>query len=133
MRNPPHRDGNEDYRRGRSNRRTGYDDTSMLGRGHGFGPEASRGPRRPPRRDEGPLNRNYARLADEHQNDRWRETRESRGPETSHYLEDDTYARGRVGRSGYGSRSRSMEATRRRRVDKSGAPVHDEFDDDLIR
>jgi hypothetical protein len=116
-----HIDGNEDHRRGRSNRKTGFDDNSMLGRGHGFGPESSRGLRRPRRADEGPLNRNYARVADE------RDNRESRGPETSRYLEDDAYTRGSVPQ-GFGSRSRSMEATRRRTN-----PVRDEFDDDLVR
>jgi hypothetical protein len=116
-------DGNEDHRRGRSNRRTGFDDNSMLGRGHGFGPEASRGIRRPERRADDPLNRNYGRVADE----RMGYSRESRGPETSHYLEEDIYTRGSV-TSGFGSRSRSMEATRRPR-----SRARDEFDDDLVR
>src|SRR5688572_12694871 len=118
-----HIDGHEDYRRGRSNRKTGADDTSMLGRGHGFGPESSRGLRRPRRRDE-ELNRNYARVADE----RTGSSRESRGPETSRYLEEDVYTRGSSGHDGFGSRSRSMEATRRPR-----SRARDEFDDDLIR
>ncbi|MGE4063486.1 MAG: hypothetical protein AB7E79_08965 [Rhodospirillaceae bacterium] len=115
-------DGNEERTRGRSNRKTGYDDNSMLGRGHGFGPETSRGMRRP-RRDEEMPNRNYGRIADERGS-----ARESRGPETSHYLEDDTYTRGSMSHQGYGSRSRSMEATRGPR-----SRARDEFDDDLVR
>jgi hypothetical protein len=121
---PNNNDGFEDRWRGRANRRAGADDESMLGRGHGFGPESNRGPRQRPRGESGPLNRNYARVADERRDG----TRESRGPETSHYLEDDTFSFGRGGHQGYGSRSRSMEATRRPR-----SRPRDEFDDDLVR
>jgi hypothetical protein len=48
-------------------------------------------------------------------------TRESRGPETSRYLEDDTFS------------IRRPPADKNARRDRKNTPVNDEFDDDLIR
>ena len=45
-------------------------------------------------------------------------TRESRGPETSRYLEDDTF---------------STRVDKKGRRGRQNAPVKDEFDDDLVR
>jgi hypothetical protein len=109
-----HTDGWEDHRRGRSNRAAGQDDNSSLGRGHGFGPQASRGLRpgaRPganqdPRRADDGHDRNYGRLADDGS------------------LEEDRYTRGQMN-ANMGSRSRSLESRRRR------PPTRDRFDDDL--
>jgi hypothetical protein len=124
-------DGLEDAYGGRSRRRRGFDDDSMLGRGHPFGPETS-GRRRDdmaPRRlvrgddhDRGLPDRDFGRLAN---------SREGRGMETGEPLEREVYPRGSMSRQGYGSRSRSQESRQHRGPDRDR--MGRDFDDDLIR
>lgn len=112
-------DGMEESHKGRSNRATGNDDYSVLGRGHGFGPETSgagRGGARGDRAAESApktSKRNYGRLADEP------------GKEAGESLVNDAYTRGSMTKEGYGSRSRSMESSKKRK------PGADSFDEDL--
>src|SRR3954471_24479098 len=93
-------DGLEDSHKGRSNRATGNDDYSVLGRGHGFGPKNSgRGRDQPVPKQNAehrePPDRNFGRVAAD------------RGD--ARPMEDEAHPRGSVARAGYGSRSRSME------------------------
>jgi hypothetical protein len=100
--------------RGRSNRATGQDDSSMLGRGHGFGPKTSGAGRARPRRDETPEvkmpTRNYGRLAESL----------SSGKPGERTMESERYTRGSMVKGGYGDRSRSMETTRKPRAAPKG-------------
>jgi hypothetical protein len=114
-------DGLEDSHKGRSNRVSGRDDHSMLGRGHGFGPHTSgrgRDNRTPPDGqgpDVEPRPRNYGRIANTRPGDD--------GP----LMQNESYPPGSMTHAGYGRRSRSMESSTRpsRRAR--------EFDDDLER
>lgn len=110
-------DGLDEAHAPRSNRRTGRDDRSMLGRGHGFGPHSSgRGRDNRAGLDvipgEDPPPRNYGRVA-------------GSAPGRP-MLEEDRYPYGSVKNEGYGSRGRGREGRRR-------APGHDRFDGDLKR
>ena len=89
--------------RGRSTRATGSDDNSMVGRGHGYGPKTSgagRGKTVKPAQKKIETSRNYARLA---------EGLATKG----RHMEEATYAPGSMLATGYGSRGRSMETTKK--------------------
>src|SRR5438105_5030947 len=103
----PPRDGFDEARAPRANRKRGADDRSMLGRGHGFGPHSS-GRGRDMRTDAADrdqpdqgLERNYARVANQP------------GAGAPRTLEEEQYPRGSMKNAGYGRRSRSMESRKR--------------------
>ena len=113
-RNLPAYNRMDDVHQGRSNRATGHDDYSNLGRGHGFGPKMSthgmdvfQGGRARENVEHDPR-RDFSRNANSRQ----------RGE-----LEQDEYPRGSSAQQGYGSRSRSYESRRRRFFDSG-----DDFD-----
>jgi hypothetical protein len=129
-------DGLEDAHKGRSNRATGEDDASDLGRGHGFGPKSS-GPGHDARdsassarddAEEADAARDYGRLA---------ASREGRGPETGPGLENEVYPRGSVGKQGYGRRSRAYESTKKPTGQSAGQTQKrdsgEDFDDEEVR
>ncbi len=90
----------------------------------GLESQGTRGPRRRPRGVTGPAQRNAARVPRQPAGS----TRESRGPETSHYLEDDTFSVGRIDRPKAGDDGQPKESARRPR-----SRVPNDFDDDLVR